>query len=181
MSLEALLGVKDGGIKAALLCRNGKHNEAITQTGVNRPNGRVALFGAQLKEVGLALQRLDVRAGKVGAERSQLVDDVEERLAFASGLDVLEVDNRIAVEDDAAEIRARNEAEGGPPPGLPAKKLLILSGEGGKSLAITFFETEEDYRQGDETLNSMSPPSGDNDMGQRAGVEKFEVVLEMEP
>jgi hypothetical protein len=80
----------------------------------------------------------------------------------------------------AAEIRARNEAEGGPPPGLPAKKLLILSGEGGKSLAITFFETEEDYRQGDETLNSMSPPSGDNDMGQRAGVEKFEVVLELE-
>jgi hypothetical protein len=81
----------------------------------------------------------------------------------------------------AAEIRARNEAEGGPPPGLPAKKLLILSDtEGGKSLAIAFFETEEDYRQGDETLNSMSPPSGDNDMGRRAGVERFEVVLELE-
>ena len=58
----------------------------------------------------------------------------------------------------AAEINARNEAEGGPPPGLPAKRLMILSGEGGKSLAITFFETEEDYRQGNETLNSMSPP-----------------------
>lgn len=82
----------------------------------------------------------------------------------------------------AAEIRAKNEAEGGPPPGLPAKKLLILDdAEGGKSLAITFFETEEDYRQGDETLNSMSPPSGDNDIGQRAEVEKFEVVLELEP
>jgi hypothetical protein len=82
----------------------------------------------------------------------------------------------------AAEIRAKNEAEGGPPPGLPAKKLLILNdSEGGKSLAITFFETEEDYRQGDETLNSMSPPSGDNDMGRRGAVEKFEVVLELEP
>ena len=81
----------------------------------------------------------------------------------------------------AAEIKARNEAEGGPPAGLPAKKLLILSdAEGGKSLAITFFETEADYRQGDETLNSMSPPSGDNDMGQRGAVEKFEVVLELE-
>jgi hypothetical protein len=80
----------------------------------------------------------------------------------------------------AAEISARNEAEGGPPPGLPAKKLMILNGEGGKSLAITFFETEEDYRQGDETLNSMSPPSGDNEMGQRAAVEKFEVALELE-
>jgi hypothetical protein len=82
----------------------------------------------------------------------------------------------------AAEIRAQNEAEGGPPPGLPAKKLLILNdAEGGKSLAIAFFENEEDYRQGDETLNSMSPPSGDNSMGQRAGVEKFEVVLELNP
>jgi len=81
----------------------------------------------------------------------------------------------------AAEINARNEAEGGPPPGLPAKKLLILNdAEGGKSMAITFFETEEDYRQGNETLNSMSPPSGDNDMGQRAAVEKFEVALELE-
>jgi hypothetical protein len=82
----------------------------------------------------------------------------------------------------AAEIGAKNETEGGPPPGLPAKKLMILNDtEGSRSLAITFFETEEDYRQGDETLNSMSPPSGDNDMGQRAGVEKFEVVLELEP
>lgn len=81
----------------------------------------------------------------------------------------------------AAEIRARNETEGGPPPGLPAKKLLILNdAEGKKALAIAFFESEEDYRQGDETLNSMSPPSGDNDMGERAGVEKFEVVLELE-
>jgi hypothetical protein len=82
----------------------------------------------------------------------------------------------------AAQISARNEAEGGPPPGLPAKKLLILNdSEGRKSLAVTFFETEEDYRQGDETLNSMSPPSGDDSMGQRAAVEKFEVVLELEP
>jgi hypothetical protein len=81
----------------------------------------------------------------------------------------------------AAEINARNESEGGPPPGLPAKKLLILNdAEGKKALAITFFENEEDYRQGDETLNSMSPPSGDNDMGERTAVEKFEVVLELE-
>jgi len=81
----------------------------------------------------------------------------------------------------AAEISARNEAEGGPPPGLPAKKLLILNdAEGKKVLAITFFDSEEDYRQGDETLNSMSPPSGDNNMGDRAAVEKFEVVLDLE-
>ena len=81
----------------------------------------------------------------------------------------------------AAEIRERNEAEGGPPPGLPSKKLLILNdAEGKRALAIAFFETEEEYRQGDETLNSMSPPSGDNNMGERASVEKFEVALELE-
>lgn len=81
----------------------------------------------------------------------------------------------------AAEINARNEAEGGPPPGLPAKKLMILNdAEGKKTLAVTFFENEEDYRQGDETLNSMSPPSGENDMGERVAVEKFEVVLELD-
>jgi hypothetical protein len=81
----------------------------------------------------------------------------------------------------AAEINARNEAEGGPPPGLPAKKLLILKdAEGEKTLAITFFESEEGYREGNETLNTMSPPSGANSMGERAGVEKFEVVLELE-
>jgi len=27
----------------------------------------------------------------------------------------------------------------------------------------------------------MSPPSGDNSMGERAAVEKFDVVLELEP
>jgi hypothetical protein len=80
----------------------------------------------------------------------------------------------------AAEIKERNETEGGPPPGVPAKKLLILNGTEGKTLAIAFFENEDDYRQGDETLNSMSPPSGENTMGERASVEKFEVVLELE-
>jgi hypothetical protein len=35
-----------------------------------------------------------------GSERSQLVDDGEERLALASILHILEVDHRVAVEDD---------------------------------------------------------------------------------
>jgi len=50
-----------------------------------------------------------------------------------------------------------------------------------KALAIAFLESEEGYPPGDETLNSMSPPSKDNSMGERAAVEKFEVVLELEP
>lgn len=82
-----------------------------------------------------------------------------------------------ALKQSAAEIRA--DSESGPPEGLPAKRLLLLQDlEGGRAMAITLFETEEDYRQGDATLNSMSPP-GDG-MGTRVGVDKYEVALELE-
>jgi hypothetical protein len=62
---------------------------------------------------------------------------------------------------------------------VPAKGLLLLQDlEGGRAIAITLFETEEDYRQGDATLNTMSPP-GDG-MGSRVAVDKYEVALEFE-
>jgi hypothetical protein len=81
------------------------------------------------------------------------------------------------LERTAAEIRAQ--ADAGPPEGVPAKGLLLLNdGEGGRSIAISLFETEDDYRQGDETLNSMSPP-GDG-MGRRVSVEKYEVAAQLE-
>jgi hypothetical protein len=77
----------------------------------------------------------------------------------------------------AAEISA--EAESGPPEGVPAKGLWLLHDlEGGRAMAIALFATEEDYRQGDETLNSMSPPG--EGMGTRVGVDKYEVALELE-
>jgi hypothetical protein len=79
------------------------------------------------------------------------------------------------LERSAAEIRDRAEAEGGPPPGVPAKEFVLLHDTaGGKAFAIILFETEDDYRQGDETLNAMSPPGGG--MGERVAVEKFEVA-----
>jgi hypothetical protein len=82
-----------------------------------------------------------------------------------------------ALEDSAAEIRTRSEA--GPPPGVPAKEFLLLHDTAaGKAIAITLFETEEDYRQGDETLNSMSPPG--EGMGRRVSVEKLEVAVRVE-
>ncbi len=78
----------------------------------------------------------------------------------------------------AAEIRKRA-AEEGPPEGVPAKGLLLLNdGESGRSMAISMFETEEDYRQGDETLSSMDPPG--EGMGRRIAVEKYEVAAEIE-
>jgi len=71
------------------------------------------------------------------------------------------------------------DTESGPPESLPAKRFLLLHDlEGGRAIAITLFETEDDYAKGDETLNSMSPPG--EGMGQRVGVEKYEVAIELE-
>jgi len=84
---------------------------------------------------------------------------------------------------EAEQIRAaaegiNAEASSGPPEGLPAKGLMLLiDPEGGRSMAISLFATEEDLRQGDATLNAMSPP-GDG-MGQRTAVEVYEVVADL--
>ena len=71
-----------------------------------------------------------------------------------------------------------SESSSGPPEGVPAKGfLLLIDPDNGRSLAVSLFETEDDLRQGDETLNAMNPP-GDG-MGRRASVESYEVALEV--
>jgi hypothetical protein len=51
--------------------------------------------------------------------------------------------------------REMNEASGRPE-GVPATEIIVLhDGEAEKSLAILFFENEDDYRTGDEALNAM--------------------------
>jgi len=81
-----------------------------------------------------------------------------------------------SLEQSAAQIRA--ESESGPPEGVPAKGFLLLHDlDGGRALAVTFFETEEDYRQGDEALNAMNPPG--EGMGRRIAVDKYEVAAEI--
>ncbi len=83
-----------------------------------------------------------------------------------------------AMKASAAEIRSQAESEG-PPPGVPAKEFLLLHDTAaGKAIAVTLFESEEDYRQGDETLNSMSPPG--EGMGRRVAVEKYELAVRVE-
>jgi hypothetical protein len=80
------------------------------------------------------------------------------------------------LEQSAAQIRSESEA--GPPEGVPAKGFLLLHDlDGGRAIAVTLFETEEDYRQGDETLNAMNPPGGG--MGRRVAVDKYEVAVEI--
>lgn len=65
--------------------------------------------------------------------------------------------------------------EGGRPDDIPATEILILHDpEGGASLAIVFFETEDDYRRGDETLNAMPT---DDTPGSRSSVTKYDVVV----
>ena len=82
-----------------------------------------------------------------------------------------------AVRKTAEEISSN--AEHGPPEGVPAKGFtLLIDPDNGRSLAIGFFETEEDLRKGDEVLNSMNPPTGD-DMGKRTSVEMYEVGMEV--
>jgi hypothetical protein len=66
----------------------------------------------------------------------------------------------------------------GPPEGVPAKGfLMLIDPDGGRSMAISLFETEEDRRKGDETLNSMSPDR--DDVGKRQAVEMYEVAVDV--
>lgn len=84
-----------------------------------------------------------------------------------------------ALEASAAGIREQAAAEEGPPPGVPAKKFLLLHDTaGGKALAITLFENDDDYREGDATLETMSPPG--EGMGQRVAVDKYELVVDLD-
>jgi hypothetical protein len=63
------------------------------------------------------------------------------------------------------------------PDEIPAKEIVVLHDpESEKALAIVFFESEDDYRRGDEALNAM--PAGDTP-GQRSSVEKYNVAIRM--
>jgi hypothetical protein len=76
------------------------------------------------------------------------------------------------------EIKQRSES--GPPEGVPAVGFLLLhNAEGGKVLAIGLFETEEDLKKGDATLNEMSPPTPGG-MGERSSVEFYEVGVKVD-
>jgi len=76
--------------------------------------------------------------------------------------------------DRAAEMQ-RQIGEGERPEGIPATEIIVLHDpEAEKALAIVFFDNEDDYRQGDETLSAM--PAGDTP-GQRTSVTKYEVSV----
>jgi hypothetical protein len=72
----------------------------------------------------------------------------------------------------------QEQAKSGPPEGVPSTGFtLLIDPDSGQGFAIGLFETEDDYRKGDETLNSMNPP--DDGMGRRVSVEKYEVAIDL--
>jgi hypothetical protein len=73
-----------------------------------------------------------------------------------------------------AEMKASIEG-GEKPEGLPATEIMILHDSGAdQALAIVFFDNEDDYRVGDEFLDSM--PSSDTP-GRRTAVTKYDVAV----
>ena len=71
----------------------------------------------------------------------------------------------------------REMRDGEQPEGVPATEVVVLHDpEAEKSLVILFFETEDDYTQGDAVLSAM--PAGDTP-GQRTSVAKYDVATRM--
>ena len=82
------------------------------------------------------------------------------------------------VDSDGVEaiVREINSSEG-PPPGIPAKSIMVLADrENGRARIVVRFESEENLRTGSATLDAMEPPA--EARSRRISVEKFEVVLE---
>ena len=80
--------------------------------------------------------------------------------------------------DSERMAQMRQEMEQGErPEGLPASELIVLHDpESSKSLAIVFFENEEDYAKGHAALDAM--PASETP-GQRTSVTKYDVAVRM--
>ncbi len=76
------------------------------------------------------------------------------------------------------ELRQRMN-EGDRPEGLNASEMMVLhDADAQKSIAIVFFDNEEDYAAGDAVLDAM--PTGDTP-GTRTSVSKYDVAIRMTP
>ena len=71
----------------------------------------------------------------------------------------------------------REMQEGQPPEGFPPAELIALHDpEAEESLVVVIFQTEDDYKRGDEILGGM--PAGDTP-GRRTSVKKYNVATRM--
>jgi hypothetical protein len=80
--------------------------------------------------------------------------------------------------DSERMAQMRQEMQGGDKPDdLPATEVIVLHDpEASKSIAILFFDNEDDYAKGDAALNAM--PASDTP-GQRTSVAKYDVAVRM--
>ncbi len=90
------------------------------------------------------------------------------RIARFEGGDLAEADQAVA--------RVRQQMQSERPPGLEGAKrlLMLIDRQNGRGMGLTFFETEEDMRRGDEALNAMSPQGS----ARRTSVEMYEVGID---
>lgn len=78
--------------------------------------------------------------------------------------------------DRMAQMRQEME-QGERPDDIPATEVIVLHDpESSKSLAIVFFENEEDYARGHAALDAM--PAAETP-GQRTSVTKYDVAIRM--
>lgn len=75
--------------------------------------------------------------------------------------------------------KARIEAAGGAPPGVPARRLQALyDQEQGTALVLQFFDTAEDLRKGEEVLDAMD---ASETPGTRVSVDRCEMKVDVQP
>jgi hypothetical protein len=76
------------------------------------------------------------------------------------------------VEEMQSEMR-----DGERPEGLPATEVVVLHDPAAeKALVVLFFDSEDDYRRGDEVLSAM--PAEDTP-GRRTSVTRYDVAVRM--
>ena len=81
------------------------------------------------------------------------------------------------VSKERAEEMSREINEGERPENLPATEMILLHDpDSEQAVAILFFDNEDDYKLGHETLDAM--PAGDTP-GTRTSVKKYDVALRM--
>ena len=81
------------------------------------------------------------------------------------------------VSSERIEELRRQIEEGERPEGLNATEMLVLhDADAEKSVAIVFFDNEEDYASGDAILSAMPAP---DTPGRRTSVSKYDVAIRM--
>jgi hypothetical protein len=81
------------------------------------------------------------------------------------------------VSKDRMDQMQREMDEGSPPEGFPQAEMIALHDpDAEQSLVIVVFDSEDDYKKGDEILSAM--PAGDTP-GKRTSVKKYNVAMRM--